>query len=306
MGGSIIVESTINKGTTFKFNIKCEALRHDRLEASTLPDIKDKTILIVDDNDTNLKVLTAQLEVWNLHAVSTRSAAEALALLKAGETFDMIITDMQMPEMDGLAFTRIIKKLYPQIPVILLSSVGNETQKNYPNLFAATLTKPVKQHHLSMAIQNEFKHQQYMDTHGSKTNSVLSVDFASENPITVLVAEDNLINQKLIMRVLGKLGLQPTLVNDGQEVLDELDKKMYDIILMDIHMPELDGLEATRRIRKIENIDQPYIVAMTANAMPEDREECYAAGMDNYVSKPIKLELLVNVLREGYKAKHNV
>lgn len=303
MGGAITVESEDKKGTTFKFTIKCEALQHDRLEASTLPDIQDKNILIVDDNDTNLKVLKSQLEVWNLHVVSTHSAAEALELLKTGKVFDMIITDMQMPEMDGLAFTRVVKKLYPQLPVILLSSVGNETQKNYPNLFAATLTKPVKQHHLSMAIQNEFKHKQYMATTGLQATSVLSVDFATENPSTILVAEDNLINQKLIMRILEKLGFEATLVNNGQEVLNELDKKMYDIILMDIQMPELDGLETTRRIRQMDNIDQPYIVAMTANAMPEDRDECYAAGMNNYVSKPVKLELLVNVLREGYKAK---
>lgn len=306
MGGAITVESEEHKGTKFKFTIKCEALQHDRLEASTLPDIEGKNILIVDDNDTNLKVLKSQLEVWNLHAVSTRSAAEALELLKAGKIFDMIITDMQMPEMDGLAFTRVIKKLYPQLPVILLSSVGNETQKNYPNLFAATLTKPVKQHHLSMAIQNEFKHKQYMADNGAKATSVLSIDFASENPSTILVAEDNMINQKLIMRILEKLGFEAKLVNNGQEVLDELDKKMYDIILMDIQMPELDGLETTRRIRNMDNIDQPYIVAMTANAMPEDRDECYAAGMDNYVSKPVKLDLLVNVLHEGYKAKFNI
>nr|WP_294793019.1 two-component regulator propeller domain-containing protein [uncultured Mucilaginibacter sp.] len=303
MGGSITVESEENKGTKFKFTIKCDALQHDRLEASALPDIKDKNILIVDDNATNLKVLKGQLEIWNLNTTSTHSAAEALALLKAGSVFDMIITDMQMPEMDGLAFTRIIKKMYPLIPVILLSSVGNESQKNYPNLFAATLTKPVKQHHLSMAIQNEFKHKQYLDSSEHKTTSVLSVDFAVENPASILVAEDNLINQKLIMRILEKLGFEATLTNNGREVLDELNRKIHDIILMDIQMPELDGLETTRIIRKMDNITQPYIVAMTANAMPEDREECFAAGMDGYVSKPVKLELLINVLREGHKAQ---
>jgi len=306
MGGSITVESQEKKGTRFRFTIKCDALQHDRLEASSLPDVKDKNILIVDDNATNLKVLRAQLEVWNLNTTSTHSAAEALELLKAGNPFDMIITDMQMPEMDGLTFTRVIKKMYPQLPVILLSSVGNESQKNYPNLFAATLTKPVKQHHLSMAIQNEFKHKQYLSSNEHKTASILSVDFAAANPISILVAEDNLINQKLMMRILEKLGFEATLTNNGQEVLDELNKRMHDIILMDIQMPELDGLEATRIIRKMDNIDQPYIIAMTANAMPEDREECFVAGMDNYVSKPVKLELLVNALREGYKAKHNM
>ena len=108
------------------------------------------------------------------------------------------------------------------------------------------------------------------------------------------------------MRILEKLGFEATLANNGQEVLDELIKRMYDIILMDMQMPELDGLETTRIIRKMDNIDQPYIIAMTANAMPEDRDECFAAGMDNYVSKPIKLELLTNALHEGYKAKHNM
>ena len=306
MGGSITVESKEGKGTRFRFTVKCDALQHDRLEASALPDIKDKNILIVDDNATNLKVLKAQLEVWNLNTTSAHSAAEALELLEAGKLFDMVITDMQMPEMDGLTFTRVVKKMYPQLPVILLSSVGNESQKNYPNLFAATLTKPVKQHHLSMAIQNEFKHKQYLNSNGHKTTSVLSVDFAAANPVNILVAEDNTINQKLIMRILEKLGFEARLANNGQEVLNELVKRTYDIILMDIQMPELDGLEATRIIRKMDNIDQPYIIAMTANAMPEDREECFAAGMDNYVSKPVKLELLVNALHEGYEAKHNM
>ncbi|MGY3213104.1 two-component regulator propeller domain-containing protein [Mucilaginibacter sp. HD30] len=305
MGGSITVESKEGKGTRFRFTMKCDALQHDRLEASTLPDVKDKNILIVDDNTTNLKVLKSQLEVWNLNTTSTHSAAEALELLKAGKPFDMVITDMQMPEMDGLTFTRVVKKAYPQLPVILLSSVGNESQKNYPNLFAATLTKPVKQHHLSMAIQNEFKHKQYLSSNEHKPVSVLSVDFAVANPISILVAEDNLINQKLIMRILEKLGFEATLANNGQEVLNELHKKMHDIILMDIQMPELDGLQTTRSIRKMDHIDQPYIIAMTANAMPEDREECFAAGMDNYVSKPVKLELLVNALHEGYEAKRH-
>jgi len=304
MGGDITVESKEFEGTKFRFTIKCNALQHDRMKASALPDIENKNILIVDDNATNLKVLKGQLEVWKLNATSIHSAAAALDLLESGKQFDMIITDMQMPEMDGLAFTRIVKKLYPQIPVLLLSSVGNESQKNYPNLFTATLTKPVKLHHLSMAIQNEFKHKQYMAGNQAKSNSILSVAFAAENPVNILVAEDNPINQKLIMRILEKLGYEAGLANNGREVLDELSKHVPDIILMDIQMPEIDGLEATRLIRDIKGITQPYIVAMTANAMPEDRDECFAAGMDNYISKPVKLDLLVSILREGYKARH--
>ncbi|PJJ84144.1 hybrid sensor histidine kinase/response regulator [Mucilaginibacter auburnensis] len=305
MGGDITVDSKEHEGTKFRFTIKCNALQHDRLEASALPDIENKNILIVDDNATNLKVLKAQLEVWKLNATSVHSAAAALDLLDSGKHFDMIITDMQMPEMDGLAFTRIVKKVYPQIPVLLLSSVGNESQKNYPNLFAATLTKPVKQHHLSMAIQNEFKHKQYMAVNEAKSNSVLSIGFATENPVNILVAEDNPINQKLILRILEKLGYEARLANNGREVLEEIGKQVPDMILMDVQMPEIDGLEATRLIRKMSAITQPYIVAMTANAMPEDRDDCFAAGMDNYISKPVKLDLLVSVLREGYIKQGN-
>jgi len=306
MGGSVNVESEENKGTRLSFNIKCEVVHHDRIESALLPDIEGKKILIVDDNDTNLKVLKAQLELWSLYAVQTHSGVEALRLLKEREAFDMVITDMQMPGMDGLELTRIIKKMYPQLPVILLSSVGDENQKNYPDLFAATLIKPVKQHHLSMVIQNEFKHKQYLSSNEYKASAVLSVDFALDNPLNILVAEDNLINQKLIVRILNKLGFEPAVVTNGREVMEMLAGNVYDIILMDIQMPELDGLEATRRIRKMDSIIQPYIIAMTANAMPEDRDECYDAGMDNYVSKPIKLDLFMSALREGYMSKHRM
>jgi CheY-like chemotaxis protein len=112
------------------------------------------------------------------------------------------------------------------------------------------------------------------------------------------------MNQKLIMRILNKLGYEPTLANNGVEVLQALSENTYDVILMDIQMPEMDGLQATRLIRRDVSIDQPYIIALTANAMPEDREECYKAGMNNYVSKPIKLDQFTVVLQESYKAKN--
>ncbi len=303
MGGDVKVESEEGKGTKFSFTIKCEALHRDRLQATTLPDVEGKRILIVDDNETNLKVLKGQLDLWKLHATAAHSGAEALMLLQNGETFDMIITDMQMPDMDGLEFARLVKKSYPKLPVILLSSIGDETRKNYPLLFAATLTKPVKQHHLSMVIQNEFKHQQYTASNEPKSTSFLSADFAEQHPVKLLVAEDNLINQKLIIKILNKLGYEPSLANNGTEALKLMADETYDIILMDIQMPEMDGLETTRHIREDSNIDQPYIVAMTANAMPEDREDCYNAGMDNYISKPLKLDLLIGILKEGYNAK---
>jgi len=265
-----------------------------------------KVILLVDDNVTNLAILKRQFEDWKFKSEIASCGDEALFVLSGDETIDLVITDMQMPDMDGVMLAKLIRDKYPRIPIILLSSIGEEFKKDLKQLFFSVLNKPIKQHHLSMAIQNELKHKQYMAANDLKSSSVLSVDFAAQNPASILVAEDNLINQKLVMRILEKLGFKAGLVSNGQQVLDELGKAAYDIILMDIQMPELDGLEATRRIRKMGNINQPYIVAMTANAMPEDRDECYAAGMDNYVSKPVKLELLVNILRDGFLAKQKV
>ena len=133
-----------------------------------------------------------------------------------------------------------------------------------------------------------------------KRTNLLSVDFAVSHPLNILVAEDNLINQKMILRVLEKLGFQPLLATNGSEVIAMLDKQFYDVILMDVQMPEMDGLEATRYIRQ-HSSKQPYIIAMTASAMLEDREICLNAGMDDYIAKPVKLDELVAMLEETFQ-----
>jgi signal transduction histidine kinase/ligand-binding sensor domain-containing protein/DNA-binding response OmpR family regulator len=303
LGGEINVESIEGRGTKFNFNIKCEVQNRERLFSVNIPDIGEKHILIVDDNDTYLKVLKAQLDFWNLRTTAAYSGAEAIKLMQGADSYDLIITDMQMPEMNGLKLSRHIKNLLPQVPVILLSSVGDDSLKKYPELFVATLTKPIKQRQLSMALQTGLTNDPQTAIHEYKTVQTLSPDFAENYPLKVLVAEDNLINQKLIIRILNKLGYEPELANNGLEVSELLTNKTFDIILMDIQMPEMDGLETTQYIRKNILIDQPYIIAMTANAMQEDRDNCYKAGMNNYVSKPIKLDLFVATLKEGYKAK---
>jgi CheY-like chemotaxis protein len=209
---------------------------------------------------------------------------------------------MQMPVMDGAELSALIKETHKQLPIILLSSIGDETKKKYPELFEAILTKPVKQQHLGKVILTALQHQSQQIEPEYQPVNLLNQGFADMYPLNIMVAEDNLINQKMILKVLDKLGYQPQLATNGKEVIKMLDEQYYDLILIDVQMPEMDGLEATRYIRKNCTV-QPVIVAMTANAMLEDREECLKAGMDDYISKPLKIESLITILKEMEKHK---
>jgi len=305
MGGEIKVESELGQGSTFSFNILCKAgeqsIRH-YVNFEFSGDGKKK-ILIVDDNETNLHILKNQLEQWKLSPVTASSGKRALEILNRDRNFDLVITDMKMPELDGVQLSKKIKEINPTQRVILLSSVGDESQKKHGGLFAAILTKPVKQQQLLRVVQLELKQQgQPLPVVENKQANLLSEEFAVKHPLNILIAEDNLINQKLIIKVLNKLGYNPSLANNGQEVLEMLEKEEYEVILMDIQMPVLDGLSTTRKIRT-EFDKQPVIIAMTANAMVEDKEECLSAGMNDYVSKPINMEELVRVLKETSLAK---
>lgn len=302
MGGNITVASEPGVGTTFQFTIKCEISKEHTQEPEplNLGEIKGRQVLVVDDNATNRRILQLQLENWGLKAVMASSGEDALRILDSKPDFDMVITDMQMPEMDGVQLSTAIKEKTKALPIILLSSIGDETKKAYPGLFTAVLTKPVKQQALGKIIITELLHLSPQADHGHKQATLLSKDFATLHPLDIMVAEDNQINQKMILRVLEKLGFQPALATNGAEVIAILEKQYYDVILMDVQMPHMDGLEATRFIRQHFSV-QPVIIAMTANAMLEDREICLAAGMNDYVAKPIKLEELVNLLKETYQ-----
>ena len=300
MGGEISVESQPAHGTKFNFTIKCKVggnaqKQYDHLNTKIN---EGKRILIVDDNQTNLKILRTQLELWNFIPVAVMSGSQALKVLSSEEQFHLIITDMQMPEIDGVEFARAAKIIQSGVPIILLSSSGFEAQNKYPGLFNASLTKPVKHNQLFNRISMELQSGELRgDGIPEPAKSILYENFAEKYPLRILLAEDHPINQKLALKVLDKLGYQPALAGNGLEVLEILKGRSFDIILMDIRMPEMDGLETTRIIRKSE-FHQPRIIAITANALPEDREECLAAGMDNYVSKPFKLEILVGMIQE--------
>ncbi|GAB2765578.1 hypothetical protein GCM10027275_03730 [Rhabdobacter roseus] len=306
MGGRITVNSQLGKGTSFIFTIRA---RQGTVPSSQTPELdsicEGKKVLIIDNHETNRRIIRIQLQKWDMLATAVASGQQALELLSAQPDLDLIVADMQLADMAGIELGQRIKGLAPDIPIVALSSIGDESKKKYPDLFAALLTKPVKHHHLHEVLKAALRKEKPQPVEKKKPN--LSKAFALDYPFKILVAEDILMNQKLIMLVLGKLGYQPDLANNGQEVLDMMQHKKYDIILMDIQMPQVDGLEATRLIRKTYGA-KPLIVAMTANALSEDRENCFKAGMDAYMSKPINLELLVNCLKDmfnTYQAENN-
>jgi signal transduction histidine kinase/ligand-binding sensor domain-containing protein/DNA-binding response OmpR family regulator len=300
MRGEIKVVSKPDFGSSFSFTIKTkasqQALRtyvHFNFSA-----MEGKRVLVVDDNSTNRSILKNQLEQWKLIPVVADSSETAINTLKdAAEVFDLVITDMQMPMMDGVQLARFIKKKFPFTPIILLSSIGDESHKNYPDLFNSILTKPIKQNILYKHILAALKQADKQAFEEQTVKEKLPQNFAEKYPLKFLVAEDNLINQKLILHILNRLGYTPDMANNGLEAIQAVKLNNYDIILMDVQMPEMDGLEATEVIRE-QDIKQPVIIALTANTMQGDQEECLKAGMNDYISKPVKLERLVSLLEK--------
>ncbi|GAB3914758.1 hybrid sensor histidine kinase/response regulator [Larkinella knui] len=301
MGGAIWVDSRVGLGTTFAFTIQCQISQQVQRQYIffNTGENDGKRVLLVDDNPTNLTILKAHLEQWKLVVVAASSGKQALAIMTQEPAFQLVITDMQMPEMNGVQLARAIRGRNLHLPIILLSSIGEESRKSYPELFSSVLTKPVKQQQLFDVVQKQLKQSPEPPVVSAKAaHRVLSDHFSVEYPLQILVAEDYPANQKLALNILGKLGYQAHLAQNGSEVVDLVQRRFYEVILMDVQMPEMNGLEATIWIRQQPG-PQPTIIAMTANAMADDREECLRAGMDDYIAKPIVIEELKNALQQA-------
>jgi PAS domain S-box-containing protein len=299
MGGTMWVQSEMGKGSTFSFTIRTEFVpaRPRPFLAGPKLHLTDRRMLIVDDNATNRRILATVVASWGMMPRAARSASEALDWLRAGERFDVGILDMQMPEMDGMMLAREIRRLpgEGQLPLVLLSSLGLRDVAAEKQLFAASLAKPVKPSQLFDVLATIFK-----DIEPPPTTKVRSppVMAATAKTVRVLLAEDNLVNQKVALHMLAALGYRADLAANGLEVIEALDRQAYDVILMDVQMPEMDGLEATRRIiaRQPDRAKRPWIIALTANAVQGDRDICLDAGMDDYISKPIKKDELATAM----------
>ena len=230
-----------------------------------------------------------------MHPVAVGLPSEALALIEAGEQFDVAVVDMHMPEMDGLMLAREIHRFNPELPLVLASSLGRVGEIRGTDEFAAQLTKPVKASALYEALLQVLGGG--VAEQAAATDGDMSGEPPEHTPLRILLAEDNAVNQKLALLLLGKLGYEADVAENGLEAIEALERKPYDVVLMDVQMPELDGIEATRRIvGRWPAVSRPRIIAMTANAMLEDRDACLQAGMDDHVAKPIRPDELAAAL----------
>ncbi|MBD3629339.1 response regulator [Cyclobacterium sp.] len=299
MGGEIGVTSKEGKGSVFYFSLPMKASEKGDLPEANQVDqsaLAGRKVLIVDDNFTNLKILSLQLENLNMKPCVASSADAALDILARENEIELVITDMNMPEKNGLQLARSIRQKYQDKPIILLSSVGDQSKKKNPGLFSAVLNKPVKYHQLVQAILAGLNGQSGEALSVRKSGNKLDPEFSNKYPLRILVAEDTPINQKLILMIVQRLGYQPEFANNGIQTREMAVKNEYDLVLMDVQMPVMDGLQAAVEIRNEMKENTPQIIAMTAGALQDDKQRCLAAGMDGYISKPLVMEKLMDVL----------
>ena len=298
LGGKIWVDSDAGKGATFHFTILAKAAAQTASPAwqSPQPKLAGKKVLLVEDNPTNQRIISHRGQQWGLTVDSALNRQEALRRLADARLYDAIILDLQLPDTDGMALAAEIRRSVsgPFPPLLLLSSARLRSDDTRPAEAGVSgyIHKPIRPAQLLEALCRAMSIQLQREKK-APVAPVLDPDLARRLPMRLLLADDNPINQKVGLSVLHKLGYRADIANNGLEVLKALEQKVYDLLFLDVQMPEMDGLEAARKICERWSPERrPAIIAMTGNALMGDREKCLAAGMDDYISKPVRISEL--------------
>ncbi len=301
MNGRIWIESAgAGKGSSFHFTIMASAAPPVERSAQDiqLPGLAGKRLLVVEDNQTNRSILIDWARKWGMTTIAASTGSEALALAHQGAEADVVVIDLQLPNEDGLLVAEKLRQSrIPPPAIISLTYIGHRSLEE-SGLFAAQITKPVRPSQFQLALQAALRLKR-VGCGPPATQTQRDANRAEPLALRILLAEDNLVNQMVAVRMLARLGYHADVVADGLEVLQALSRQTYDVVLMDMQMPNMDGAETTRVIRKdLPQDQQPTIVALTAGAMQDDRERCLRAGMDHFISKPLRNEDLLQVLRQ--------
>jgi|WetSurMetagenome_2_1015567.scaffolds.fasta_scaffold36500_2 PAS domain S-box-containing protein len=325
LGGQIWVESTASQGSTFWFTIRVSQYKGDMQDDNLCPPLgrisqsktidqnAQKKVMLIDDNSASRKILGDLLDEWgfSMHLVAT--IEESLNLLRNGEEFDIVVAEQSVSDYSGVQLQEAIRSASGKqdIAFILLASRTNHDKIIRPKNGALhVIVKPVRHQLLYEALSTLLQSSPVSIPVSHGIDAILAestprTDQFKIPPMSMLIAEDNMINQKLIVRILKILGQEVDIAQNGKEALQAVHRKKYDVVLMDVQMPEMDGNEATQRIRNdVPQENQPIIIAMTAHALQGDREKCLEAGMNDYMSKPILIDDVRAMIQKWYNTIH--